>query len=158
MPHKTKGFTLIEVLVVIVIIGIVVTAGTFGFQSVRQNARDTSRRALIASIESALSRYLADCSKYPSSTEWNNWLTSGSAVTGDNSSNSCKNNNQYLEEIPRDPQYPVRNISYRAINVSGINREYVLCASLETAPSPSMDTSACSSCGSFSCNFIVNSN
>ncbi|RJR29028.1 prepilin-type N-terminal cleavage/methylation domain-containing protein [Candidatus Microgenomates bacterium] len=151
MNTENSGFTLIEMLVVVVIIGVVVTAGTFGFKSVRQGARDDARRAGLATVQSILSRYRADCNRFPSVSNWNSWVSSGGQVTGDNSGNTCRSTDIFVDKIPRDPMYPTRTYSY---SLNG-NLSYTLCASLETPPSPAMDTTTCGSCGSAACNFIL---
>lgn len=60
-----KSFTLVEMLVVIVIIGIVATALIPRIVSVQERARDTRRETDMSQIYSALLLYYADRSYLP---------------------------------------------------------------------------------------------
>jgi len=62
----TKAFTLIEMLIVIVIIGILAAALVPRLQDVQARARDTKRKADLRSIDTALQVYKADNGQYPS--------------------------------------------------------------------------------------------
>jgi len=68
------AFTLIEMLIVIVIIGILAAALVPRLQSIQWRARDTKRKADALSISNALSIYKIDNSIYPNawSLTWNN--------------------------------------------------------------------------------------
>lgn len=138
----TKGFTLLELLVTIAIIGILVTISAVSLQGARQNARDATRKSDLAAIQSALALYKSDCKQYPSS------LSFGSSLTG-NGASGCPSSNVYMTLLPRDPG--TTNYVYSRTS----NTTYVLCARLETPPNPSVSTSGCPSCGSASCNYAV---
>ncbi|MBW7955910.1 type II secretion system protein [Patescibacteria group bacterium] len=63
---KKAGFTLIELMVVVAIIGILMAAGILAFSNAQQNARDSRRRADIDAISKALEQYYANnSSSYP---------------------------------------------------------------------------------------------
>lgn len=64
---KAAGFTLIELLVVISIVGFLATASMVAFNSARIKARDTSRKASLKLIQTALDLYYDANSAYPSS-------------------------------------------------------------------------------------------
>lgn len=51
------GFTLIELMVVVAIIGVLMSAGILAFSNAQQNARDARRRADIDAIAKALEQY-----------------------------------------------------------------------------------------------------
>lgn len=63
---KTRAFTLIEVLVIIVVIGIISTMSIIGYSSVQQNARDDARSSKATVISEALEKYYDKNKEYPS--------------------------------------------------------------------------------------------
>lgn len=67
MKTKTKsGFTLVELLIVIVIISVLATLTVFGANKVSRDARDFSRKSTVAVITESLEKYYADNGEYPS--------------------------------------------------------------------------------------------
>lgn len=63
---QKKSFTLIEMLIVIVIIGILAAALVPRLQSVQSRARDTKRKTDLITIFNALEIYILDNNDYPS--------------------------------------------------------------------------------------------
>lgn len=78
---KQSGFTIVELLIVIIVIGILAALVLNTFQGVQARARDTERRTDINSIATQLEAYYADFGHYPD----------GSAATtcGDAGAESC---------------------------------------------------------------------
>ncbi len=82
--HKTnpirRGFTLVELMIVIVIIGILLTLLVPAVQSTRRNARIAQVRTEITGLESALAEFKSKFGEYPPSSivlceEADNWAT-----------------------------------------------------------------------------------
>lgn len=61
---KKTGFTLIEILIVVAIIGILSTMGLLAFQKSLQRSRDARRIAEIKSLQGAAEQYYADHNSY----------------------------------------------------------------------------------------------
>jgi prepilin-type N-terminal cleavage/methylation domain-containing protein len=80
---KRAGFTLIELMVVVAIIGILMAAGIVAFTNAQQNARDSRRKADIDAISKALEQYYQNNSfVYPASASAiSTYFPAGSAPT-----------------------------------------------------------------------------
>lgn len=63
--RMNQGFTLIEILVVMVIIGVIAVLGISNFQSSQLKARDTARKSDLRQITTALEAYYNDYGSYP---------------------------------------------------------------------------------------------
>ena len=67
MKKNKLGFTLLELLVVIFIIGVLSTMAIVALQSARKSARDAKRVSDIRQMQTALELYFHDWQEYPSS-------------------------------------------------------------------------------------------
>jgi type II secretion system protein G len=120
------GFTLIEILVVMVIIAIVAAIGLGSFQSSQLKGRDASRKSDVAQIGSALETYYNDVGQYPTDT--------GGLINGCSGGSTCAwgdtfadaNGTTYMIEIPTDPR---TTSSYYYASVDGTS--YQIYARLE---------------------------
>ncbi len=64
--HKS-GFTLIELMVVVAIMGILMAAGILAFSNAQQGARDSKRRTDLDAISKAMEQYFQTNNAYPTS-------------------------------------------------------------------------------------------
>ena len=88
------GFTLLELLIVIAIIGILVAMGTVSYSTAQKRARDTQRRGDLKAIQDGFEQYYAQNNgNYPSSCSISTvYLPAGipkDPKTGSNYSQSC---------------------------------------------------------------------
>lgn len=60
-----NGFTLLELLIVVAIIGILISLGVVSYSSAQKKARDSKRRADMKAMQAAWEQYYADKSAYP---------------------------------------------------------------------------------------------
>lgn len=111
-----KGFTLIEILVAVSIIGILSTIGITGFQAVTRSGRDALRKTDLEQIRSALEIYKSENSQYPDAV-------------------GCRADlpEEYMSTYPSDPKQPLQNYCY----VKLTNTTYQLCAKLENGDTTS---------------------
>jgi len=66
---RRRGFTLIEVLLVLLILGLLATVGIMAFSGVREGAKVDSTKLLLAEIETALDTFNMHMSRYPTAEE-----------------------------------------------------------------------------------------
>lgn len=115
---RKQGFTFIEILVVITIIGVLTLVATTNFAVVNKKARDGKRKGDLEQIKAALEMYRTDEKVYPTTAIWNGF--GGGSITGETYGTV------YMEDIPDDP---MENYSYKYS--SGTGATYNLCALME---------------------------
>lgn len=115
--HLSRGFTLIEVLIVISIISILSGFLLSNFVGARQRARDGQRKTNLRQIAAALEIYRSDYGKYVDST----------GSVGNASSIPSANFSKYMNIIPKDPN---RTAASGCNSSSGIDYAYAYDASL----------------------------
>lgn len=104
--HKQHGFTLLELLVVMAILGLLVGLGIRTFGSVQQKSRDNKRKQDLQSISKALELYYNDFDQYP--------LAASGAIMGcgENGVEECvwgdlwqdtERQTLYMAKLPQDP-------------------------------------------------------
>lgn len=89
---KLRGFTLVEMLIVIVIIGLLAASLIPKITGMQAKARDTVRKADLNNLATAISVYYTDNGGYP--TPETNWSVTWWVATG---------LINYMSSIPRDP-------------------------------------------------------
>ena len=62
---RQSGFTIVELLIVIVVIGILAAISVVAYNGIQQRARDSQRQSNIANIAKALEMYYIDNGRYP---------------------------------------------------------------------------------------------
>lgn len=77
LKSKQSGFTIVELLIVIVVIGILATLVIVTFSGVQQKARDTKRETDVKALASQLEVYYANNGSYPALAELqtNTWVS-----------------------------------------------------------------------------------
>jgi type II secretion system protein G len=93
-----NGFTIIELLVTIVIIGILATIMIISYSGIQQRSRDTDRANDITQLKIAIEKYHADQSQYP------DVCSGGDGVECAASSLATVLTPTYLKVIPHDPR------------------------------------------------------
>jgi type II secretion system protein G len=99
-----KGFTLIEIIIVISIIGLIATIGMSSYSILNKNARDARRKADLEQVRSALELYRSNNGTYPTTNSaWYGTCTAGWAtVTSDYVPNLVADG--YIQKLPQDPR------------------------------------------------------
>jgi general secretion pathway protein G len=108
-PQRARGFTLIEMMVVVVIIGILAALVVPKLMGRADDARITAAKADIASIMQGLKLYKLDNQRYPT-TEQGLQALVAKPTSGPNA-NGWKSGG-YLDKVPKDPwQNPYQYLS-----------------------------------------------
>lgn len=71
LKKRQQGFTIVELLIVIVVIGILATLVIVTFSGIQQKARNTKRQTDINAIDSTVEAYYAQNGYYPTLTNMN---------------------------------------------------------------------------------------
>jgi len=129
MSNVKKGFTLVEVIVVIAIIGILASFLVGAFTGIKRTTRDAQRKTDLRSIQSALEIYRSDKGNYPASSPIS---SCGGSWT--------ESSTVYIQTIPCDPLGGVYTYNY---NVDG---SYSLIACLEDLSDKQKDATNVSPC------------
>src|SRR5436190_20369463 len=71
IKKNNRGFTIVELLIVIVVIGILAALVIVTYNGIQQKARDTERKTDIKALQGHFEAYWADNAKYPTLTQAN---------------------------------------------------------------------------------------
>ena len=96
----TRGFTILEMMVVVTIIGILATAGTVSYSQFQASARDSKRVADLEQMALALVLDREDRGSYPNSDEFENALT------------------RQMGSVPQDPRSGQAGFGYQFARVT----------------------------------------
>lgn len=100
--QRQKGFTLLELLVVMVILGLLAAIGLGSFMSSQRKGRDARRKADLTAIKSALELYYNDFDSYPLSDASQNIVGCDGGACDWNDLWE-RNGTIYMVQIPEDP-------------------------------------------------------
>lgn len=137
---NNKGFTLIELVVVMAIIASLTALAAFNFNQARARARDVQRKSELKAIQNALELYKNDQmpQAYPATAQFTQSDATNVLVTGG-----------YLGKLPVDPKEKTANGSWMDYTYTQVTSlSYTLQACLENTADPDKLGGACGSGGS----------
>lgn len=154
-----KGFTLIEMLIVIGIISLLVAMEGYIYVSSQRSARNGKRKSDLENIRAALEQYRSTNNSYPPSASltFNPNCNPNSALTD-------SNNNTYINPLPSDPRCQVYSYYYVALpslpsacdGTTVICSDYILGTMLEMAStSCTVGGTDCLNNGIQTCNYCL---
>lgn len=148
MPNFKKiksGFTLVELLVVISIIGILSTLILANFNAARERGRDAQRKSDLRNIQTALRLFYNDIGRYPTSENGNiigcfsNSPVYRACTWGEQWKDPVNNSTVYMSTLPKDPLNTSTNlVQYYYTWVDSDN--YILQTCLENKSDTVCDT------------------
>lgn len=141
------GFTLVELLIVIVVIAILAAITLVSYNSIQDRARDTKRISDITTLTKAMTIWTIDTGKLPTETGGGNVLNGQGWVYATLGSNYSENIETVLIEAGllsegvRDPETPTGSGSYMfyRCSASGYRTSYSFFAKLEAPDKVSND-------------------
>jgi prepilin-type N-terminal cleavage/methylation domain-containing protein len=120
-----RGFTLIEMLTVLAIIGLLSSVGYISYESVQLSARDTKRVSDIKQLQTALELYFETHSSYPSDgTPGDDGQLIGfpeTRVLSDVGFSAEQHGTVYMLTVPKNPQPGGTEYVYRSLSAKGAN-------------------------------------
>lgn len=134
---RRQGFTFIEMLVVVTIIGILSAVGVANFKVANQKARDGRRQGDLQQIRAALELYRTDQNAYPLTVAFP--AMGGSLTAGGTT---------YISDRPGDPMNPTYTYYYSSNGVT-----YTVCAYLELGGTAG--SCGANSCTGATCNYKI---
>lgn len=138
---QPRGFSVIEILVVVSIITILATIGLSSYSSIQKKSRDAKRISDLELIRASIEQYRSNNNDYPTS------LPYPAAQAGLCDPSGC-GSGVYLAKIPSDPIVTQR-YWYQRISAS----DYTVCTYLTTPGTSSAGN--CSVSGTLVCNYCM---
>lgn len=160
--NKKSGFTLVELLIVIVIIGILASIGLGSFNTAQMKSRDSKRKTNLQQIANALEIYYNDKGKYPASNVAGSIMGCGAGAIlecswGVDPFSNTTTNTIYMTKLPSDPSED----QYYYYRTAASNSKYQLYTHLENTQDKDIITITLPSlnCGTATdvCNYGISS-
>ena len=140
------GFTLIELIVVIAILGILAGIGLTSFRTSQMKSRDAKRKSDLEQVQRALEMYMNDYANYPTSSNDGEIMVNGSALTWGTDEFKDQKETLYIKQLPGDPR---GNPEYCYVYDAGPPIVYKIYARLENTQDPACLGGNCATARAF---------
>jgi len=140
---KILGFTLVELLIVMAILGILATLMMGGYRASQMRGRDTARKSDLKQLSNSLELFYSDYGKYPAGSgtqiaacPYDSTTGSGTVCVWGGTGNSSEfrdtdgsgTKTTYFKQVPTDPG---GNTNYYVYEVNSVRSKFRLYARLE---------------------------
>ncbi|MDD5251066.1 MAG: prepilin-type N-terminal cleavage/methylation domain-containing protein [Patescibacteria group bacterium] len=120
---RRAGFTLIEIMTVVAIIGLLSTIGTVSYESARRSSRDTKRVSDVKALREGVEMYFETNGAYPPDSDPGQGGTvlgePGATVLSDGGFSDSAEGSVYLQRIPKNPFPGGTPYTYRSLTADG---------------------------------------
>lgn len=133
LKNKSKGFTIVELLIVIVVIGILATLVIVTFTGIQQKARDSKRKTDLGAVQAALESYYSSNNTYPTMADLNSstWLAANMKGFDAHALQDPKGTSPTLAATPSATQY-----GYVVTDAAGTLDAPTACSDAQGATNP----------------------
>jgi len=118
---KQKGFTIVELLIVIVVIAILAAISIVAYNGIQQRGRDSVRTSGIRSLQKVIEIYKIDTGSYPQAINGGTPIADGSGSALSNLSTALVPG--YIPSIPTDPK---PGVTYSYVRQDALGRYAIL--------------------------------
>lgn len=122
---RQSGFSLIELLVVVAIIGMLASVAVVSFRDAQQRAQDAQRLSDVREVTKALELYFTNHAHYPV-------LTATTTLTGADELSDILSAEDAIPRTPKDPRHPNLSYTYRT-NDTGTTYTLQFCLATDIA-------------------------
>ena len=116
---KNRGFTILELLVVVAIIGLLTALVLISTTTARTKSRDARRLQDLREIETALNLYYQANGQFPTS-------VSSTTITGSDTFSTALTSGGFMPTVSTDPQHPTNTYQYISANGTGYYLQFCL--------------------------------
>lgn len=159
MKQSKSGFTIVEIFIVVVVIGILASVVLISYNQVQARTRDSKRKTDIANIVKALELYYSDNGSYPVASGTNSsinssWYSSDTTSWGSFASVLSG----AIDTMPTDPRNSAGNVSGSSSSYNyayfgnswnycgvGVGQMYIILYRYETQPQETFSDGNCTS-------------
>lgn len=134
--QRRRGFSLIELLVVISIIGVLLATASVSWTNAQQKGRDGRRKADLRAIQQALELYINANGTYPNSSAGNIVCAGSPVVWGTLFQCPASSGPIFMNQLPQDPIYQATTGYHYRSAASGLVFSYTISAELENDNDP----------------------
>jgi len=149
LKQKQSGFTIVELLIVIVIIGILAGLVITTFTGIQQRARNSERQTDLRALSSQLESYFTTNGSYPAVDDVNTaaWRTGNKFNTGDSG--------KALADPTNSSTFTLGTTTTTAANIATQPYQYEYVTTPATCTSPTADDGTAQSVGTTPCTSYV---